>query len=534
MLVLGSSGDDKGTQLEVLTRDLLSGMGYSNIVRNFISSGGEEIDVSADIAVPNIGGTQARRLVCECKAHQNPIALPDWMKFLGKVLFEEARTGGEISACFVALGGVNGNVAGNYDELKNRRPNIRLVTGETILNELSRLYGLCSAEAVNETLRQYTDRQYRTLDVAYYDRKVYYVVIFEGGAFTILNAQGQIDEGEQLERIKPLVQGATPAHTYIKLEEEAAARRRRILARKSVLAQLIIRGGSLSKSSLEDDSTLNLTVAEFESAVKELTAQDWIIQADDSERLSFHPENDQKFYGYLAKIYGFLLGVEPSFNLPAVLRSPFYISHINENLVAEIQRIQGGLPLTPEDINDVIKMLRWSPSAVLQAVQPDEMIVLNRKGEVNEQFNRFQRNYFFRELYRSLRHDLTHSLGRAHLLDTCRIREVETTQKVTIKSGAGVQLQSDLHERIGIGLAADGLVGPDGSPYLLVLMMEDAGQPWEVAVWRQEDEEAGGRLKKKMSSGRSAKAKSAKTKASKKKARKISAVKKGSKKSSRR
>lgn len=31
------------------------------------------------------------RLIGECKAHEAPIALPDWLKFLGKVHSEEVR-----------------------------------------------------------------------------------------------------------------------------------------------------------------------------------------------------------------------------------------------------------------------------------------------------------------------------------------------------------------------------------------------------------------------------------------------------------
>jgi len=490
MLVLGKSNDDKGTQLESLTHRLLSEMGYQNVVTNLISAGGEEIDVSADIAVPTIGGAQMRRLICECKAHKNVISSPDWLKFLGKVLVEEALLAGEVTGCFIALGGVNGNVAGNYDKLKARRPNITLVTGDTLLNEVSRLYELCGAEKIISVLRQHTTRQYRALEIAYYDGKLYYVVLLENDVYTILDAQGRVLEGEIISELRPLVENVLSAHTYIDLGEEAQAIRRCTQAQKSVLSQLIIGGGTIEMTGLDGGQDFNFTTAEFEKAVEELAARGWVVQSDGLPLLSLLPEDDDQFYERLAEIYHFLLGGEARFNLPGVLKSSFYTRHINVKMVGQIQRIQGGLPLSETDVEDAVKLLRWSPSAVLWAVQPDEMFVNYRTDEKfksDVQVDRFHRNYFFRELYRSLRHDLTHPLGRAYLLDDCHIREIETSQKVIVKSSTGIQLASDLHERLGIGQTADGYVGPDGSSYILLLLLEGAEQPWEVPAWRQTD-----------------------------------------------
>jgi hypothetical protein len=490
MLVLGKSNDDKGKQLESLTYKLLSEMGYRNVVTNLISAGGEEIDVSADIAVPNIGGAQMRRLICECKAHRNVISSPDWLKFLGKVLVEEALMAGEVTGCFIALGGVNGNVAGNYDKLKARRPNITLVTGDTLLDEVLRLYELCGAEKIIEVLRQHTARQYRALEIAYYEDKLYYVALLENDVYTILDAQGRVLEAEAIGELRPLVESVLSAHNYIDLREEALALRRGIQARKSVLAQVIINGGSIEFTGLETEPDFNFTPAELDEAVEELAANGWVVRSDSPPRLSLLSEGDEDFYERLTEVYRFLLRGEPKFNLPGVLRSPFYSKHINARMVEQIQRIQGGLPLSQTDVEDVVKLLRWSPSAVLWAVQPDAMIVTSRTDEkfkTDAQIDQFHRNYFFSVLYRSLRYDLTHPLGRAYLLDDCHIREIETAQNVIVKSSAGVQLTSDLHERLGIGQTADGYVGPDGSSYILVSILEGAEQPWEVPAWKRTD-----------------------------------------------
>jgi Restriction endonuclease len=157
MIVLGKTSDDKGTQLEHLTRKILENLGCRNIIVNLVSAGGQEIDVSADYPMPGIGSVQNRRLICECKAYAKPMNIPDWLKFLGKVYSEEAKLNSEVTGYFIALSGVNGNVSGHYDQLKIARPNISLVKGDNLLDELRKIYKLCDVEKVNEILERFTE-----------------------------------------------------------------------------------------------------------------------------------------------------------------------------------------------------------------------------------------------------------------------------------------------------------------------------------------------------------------------------------------
>lgn len=488
MLVLGRNSDDKGTQLEILTRDLLSDMGYVNIARSFISSGGEEIDVSADYPLPAVAGTQYRRLICECKAHKGTIDLPSWLKFLGVVLFEEARLGREISASFIALSGVNGNVVAHYDELKLHRHSISLVTGDNLLEQIRKLYNLSTAREINESIRQFTSRQYLSLEIAYYERQVHWIVIFEDGAYTMLGAQGEQIEGSRLEMLKPLVEKSLSIHAYVDLQEEAEARRRATHAKKAVLAQLMVNNGTIDRCQLLSGEEFNFTPADFDKAIGDLITQDWIVQLEDGAKISFIDPRRDDFYSRLSEIYLFLLGGKVGSELIAALSSRYHEEHINERMVAEIQRIQGNLPLTRDDVQDTIKLLRWSPSALLWAVQPDMHITTHRTAKDfrgDNGTNQFDRNYFIRMLYGSLRRDWLNLIPRAYFSDVCGLREIETTQQVKVKSKAQVELQADLHERIGIAQLVDSLVGPDGTNKILVLLVENAPQPWELAVQEQ-------------------------------------------------
>src|SRR5207249_789590 len=59
----------------------------------------------------------------------------------------------------------------------------------------------------------------------------------------------------------------------------------------------------------------------------------------------------------------------------------YYDQHIDKTLVEEIQRIQGNLPLTSEQIPNLIEVLKLSPTALSVCLHPIQMIVQHRTGE---------------------------------------------------------------------------------------------------------------------------------------------------------
>ncbi len=140
LIILGTNTDDKGTQLESLTQFLLGELGYTDIVVNEIKAGGQEIDIRAERRFPSMGGEQTFRVICECKAHKTPIAMPDWLKFLGKVFVEETQLNRRVNGCLIALSGVNGNVAGSFDALCETGERIELITGDGLVRLLSRTF----------------------------------------------------------------------------------------------------------------------------------------------------------------------------------------------------------------------------------------------------------------------------------------------------------------------------------------------------------------------------------------------------------
>ena len=153
MIILGKHTDDKGTQLEVLTRSLLGGMEYTNLACNVIGPGAEELDVTGERRIPVPGNVVTYRLLCECKAYKTPIDLNHWLKFLGKLFSAEARGGDKILGCFVALSGLNGPCMGHYNELKEHRNDITLLAGDDLLNETRKAFPFVGLDAVSRGCR---------------------------------------------------------------------------------------------------------------------------------------------------------------------------------------------------------------------------------------------------------------------------------------------------------------------------------------------------------------------------------------------
>lgn len=243
LIILGRNKDDKGKQLELLTKHLLSTLGYTDIVTNDIGAGGQEVDVRAEIRIPSLRGGNRERVICECKAHQTPIQVTDWFKFLGKLLVEEARLHAQVRGCFIALSGVNGNVAGSYDALRQNRPGIELITGDDLVNLITKAFNLIPVNAITARLNRVTDRALTKLSLCYYDKSVLWLADFAGKSFSLIHENGQsIGESEALELIE-MLQEQLPYKEYLDLGKEALAAHRRAIAEKIVIAMLLIGGG---------------------------------------------------------------------------------------------------------------------------------------------------------------------------------------------------------------------------------------------------------------------------------------------------
>ena len=93
-------------------KNLLRFLQYDYVTTNEIGAGGNELDVVAERRIPSINKVEVYPVICECKAHERPIDMTDWLKFLGKV-YKETLRNSRAEGLLIALNDANGNVKGD-------------------------------------------------------------------------------------------------------------------------------------------------------------------------------------------------------------------------------------------------------------------------------------------------------------------------------------------------------------------------------------------------------------------------------------
>jgi hypothetical protein len=136
---------------------------YSNVV----GSGGNELDVIGAREVGVMGASHVIPLLCEAKAYVDPVDMPTWQKFLGKLFLERAEKPATVGM-LVALNGVNGNVRGSFASLEKKDERVFIFDGRQLLSR-AREAGEIATE---DTIRLAVEKQFRRstygVEAAYY------------------------------------------------------------------------------------------------------------------------------------------------------------------------------------------------------------------------------------------------------------------------------------------------------------------------------------------------------------------------------
>lgn len=484
LLILGKTNDDKGAQLERLTKYLLGEMEYTDIVVNQIGAGGHEIDVRAERRFPSLGGGQRCCVICECKAHKTPISMSDWLKFLGKIFVEEARLKRSVYGCFISLSGVNGAVAGNYDELRENKDEIELITGDDLVRLLSKTFDIIQVREIDSWVRGLTSRQIIRIALCYYSQRIYWLVEFEGGAFSLLSHEGRMLATDGSQELQSLLVDNTDVREFVDLQAEAEARHRATSAEKIVLSALMLLGGRGSCEEVlgvwldncPDEDWRSFSTGELSSAAERLAGRR-ILDIDESGQLwDLLPDQSHEKTERTVGIYKHFLQGE---TLISAIGCSFYDEHIDMALLDKICEIQGGIELPEERKQDYLKLLRWSPEALAWSLHPDPMIVKYRKrGQITQRMEQNDVSYFKSQLLNRFAHDFDKGPLTRYFHSIRNLREVDTKRRVEIKGTEASELVLELRSRLGIEQAGESLGGGIARIYLL----EDSPEPWE---WRK-------------------------------------------------
>lgn len=125
--VVAESPNEKGDVLTRLAGDVFHSLGYEDLLFN-VPRTGREIDVLGTHRY------ESRRLICECKAHDEPIGGSAINKFAGVVQVERSRDARPVSAYFLSVSGFKQSALAQEREFAE--PRMVLMDGQGIVAQL--------------------------------------------------------------------------------------------------------------------------------------------------------------------------------------------------------------------------------------------------------------------------------------------------------------------------------------------------------------------------------------------------------------
>lgn len=472
LIILGNTNDDKGTQLEKLAMALLTKLGYKEPELSHIGSGGLEIDVVAYYEMPTLSGITKHRVLIECKAHSNPINTTDWLKFIGKITVEEVKRGANIHGCFLALNGANGNARGIYEDIRERKQNIQLLSGQDLRRTLFDEYKICSQEYISNTISRLTSRKPLSYSICFYDGIFTWAVQFEDDHFAAFNSEGDVPLNGDSLAVKLIASNTSFGAPLDLLKEQQAIIRHKEVVSLTISQLFINRGiiciNEITQQNAGESLTIDkesITDIELSQAIQELSKENLITVNEQIVSLPSPPTIT--VYQKLLKGTIYI----------STIQSEFYSTGINKTLLGEICQLQGGLKLSESNEEVALFLLKRSPSALAFSMRPNPMLTnsLTQFTERPPSVDLHAEQYFLQSLNDGFTNDFKQPSLSDYFHNTCGIVEIEKNSTVKIKSKSEVAIELSLKDRYRIAQADESI----GGGLIHISLINDAPEPWE-------------------------------------------------------
>ncbi len=458
LYILATGKDAKGTQLEYLTKTILESLGYEYVATNVIGAGGDEIDVSAKMVIPSIGGNQEYPLICECKAHENPINITDWDKFLGKV-FKHQKDNPQTRGLMIALSDANGNVKGEVAD-KNYK-DVQLLQGKDLIKPLSKTFHLEDEKIAREDVSHLTNETVVSVDLILYEKEIYWLFTFANGQYSIFDKNYKSLPHKHESTLLPLLEkySTLQASSYKNVRLEFEFRQRRAFVRAAICWHLM-QGQMTYQDAISDVVTMTSggMVPEMKDVEEEMPTIPFANVDEDNHTATLKPSEEIDY----ANFYFWLLRGP----IPVFLYNDYYQEHIDETLLNTILTIQYNLELSDKDKQSCLFVLRHSHSALRYALHPDLLL----QGSVlmdKEKGTSSARNRFVEQLLVNLEADINNDAVMPFEKLGLRDFTKQVTMRLVDKDGAVREISTNqrlflLPVKTGgwtIVLAADGFEG---------------------------------------------------------------------------
>lgn len=367
LYILGKDKKDKGNQLEILTTKILEEQGYKNITVSVRGRGGNEIDVYA-VREQQVGiKTIEYPIICECKAHEKMVSMPDYDKFKGKVATAK-ETNKNTTGLLLALSGAMGTVIGATDSPLS---DIQLIANDGIIKLISNLYTLRDVYFIRKHIRTITDKNITNTDLVYYNGDVFWLISFNDGYYFLMNNTFEALDGSKLSVVKPLLLKVAPVSEYIDIYKEQKAQYRLTFITSTILMLVMCKPTGIKEMLDVINSTSPFKVTEKE--IRKIVNDIPYIEISEQNCYTMIAEdkiNFIEFYKYILR---------GSINVKVFLQE-YYKNHIDRLLLEDILNIQHCIKLPEEKKDDILFLLAHSPSALAYAINKDESIT-NHRGK---------------------------------------------------------------------------------------------------------------------------------------------------------
>jgi hypothetical protein len=468
VLILGRTSDDKGTQLETLVRTILEGQGYVRVRCNLVGSGGNELDVVAERESVVMDDVQLTPVMCEAKAYANPVDMPVWQRFLGKLFLERARDTNTVGL-LVALNGVNGNVAGSYRDLRRADTAVFVFEGSTLIEQARESGQVAPEDIVRELARTRTHRDPQRVEPGYYRGGWYWVLFGDDDYYSITDGLGELLSADAVESLRPALENSVTGTLLAADEVRAAAEARH--ATRLRLMHVLFRGDVVVPSEWPAERDVIAALTEEPFCVVD---QDGSVRLLPPEQLGA-PAVSRLFLSLFDNVLPVsLLGFAvEGLHVPYVLR-----------LIEVMPEIQSGFRLESEDVGTLEAVAPMFPSvwAVLASELP--MITTHRKDQldVGDAADVSDRNAFWEAVTVAVRRDYGTPGLSGFLYDLMNVAEMEQRVELLIKSKTGpigAPIVTSTRDAVKQwGGEVEGEQG-DQPVYVLVRILPHVAEPWE-------------------------------------------------------
>lgn len=426
LYILGKDKKDKGNQLENLTKKILAEQGYMNITRSVIGRGGHEIDVYAVREQQTGIKTIKYPIICECKAHEKMVSMPDYDKFKGKVATAKEDNKNTIG-CLIALSGAMGTVIGANESSQD---DIQLIANDDIIKLVSQLYSLEDTYFVKKRIKNITRRNIINIDLVYYNEDVFWLISFSSGDYFLIKNDYEALDEKSLSVLQPLLSKVAPVSGYIDIYQEQKAINRQAYITSTILMLAMSKQTSI-KEILEmvNSSSYMQVFPTTEKEIRNIANEIPYIKISEQNTYTMLPDDEINFID----LYKYIL--RGSINIKIFLQD-FYKNHINRQLLEDILVIQHRIKIPEDKIDDILFLLSHSPSALAYAITEDESITISRGKEgqcVADNLDKGHGLIFMDKIMDYFDYDYCHNqaLGK-YYLDDLKIGNIIKRKEVTI------------------------------------------------------------------------------------------------------